>query len=219
MASFALDLTHPAHGTRRVEFVTPRTLALLVDGKMSRGRVGGRTMGPEALSCQWWPQLPELQFHVSAEYGRMSPPPPRLPKLNGKQVAQGTLKDGDVIQWRDFRISVIELRPLREAERAMVDAARMDDAALQVYADWLETKGATRSAEWARLHLSIGEERAAPAAYVRAIDLRVERLEQTYRRLSERRYAYVAPAFGISIELTFDEADVVLDYPNLAVRV
>jgi hypothetical protein len=36
----------------------------------------------------------------------------------------------------------------------MADAARSDGAALQVYADWLETKGASQSAEWARLVLS-----------------------------------------------------------------
>lgn len=164
MIAFALELIHPGHGTRRVEFVTPKRLALLTDGKTTLHRVGGRGSSPEALYFQWWPigrtpqPVREVSFHVAAARGHLSPAPPRLANLNGEQLTRGTLKHGDVLRWRDFRISVFEIRPLREPELAMVDAARTDDAALQVYADWLETRGATQSAEWARLAVSaLGE--------------------------------------------------------------
>ena len=63
----------------------------------------------------------------------------------------------------------------------------------------------------------------APAAYVRAPTLRVERLEQTYERLPDdgerARYEYVAPAFDFSAVLTYDRFGLVLDYPGIAVRV
>ena len=58
----------------------------------------------------------------------------------------------------------------------------------------------------------------APAAYVRADGLEVERLEQRYRQLSARRYAYEAPAFDFACELTYDDTGLVLDYPGIARR-
>jgi hypothetical protein len=81
----------------------------------------------------------------------------------------------------------------------------------------LEMSAFTNTLPIRRLELAIGAEAAAPAAYVRA-DLRVERLEQTYRRLADRRYRYLSPAFGVDIELLYDECGVVLDYPGLATR-
>lgn len=151
MASFALELLHPAHGARRVEFVVPKSLALLTDGRTTRGRVGGRRSTPEVLIFR---QQQEFTFQILTARGELSPPAAQLAKLNGDQLTQGTLKHGDVLRWRESEISVFEIRPLREPELAMVDAARTDDAALQVYADWLETKGALQSAEWARLAVS-----------------------------------------------------------------
>ena len=71
--------------------------------------------------------------------------------------------------------------------------------------------------------LAVGEKADAPAAYVRASDLRVERLEQSYVRLPDdgerSRYDYAAPRFGSQHELVYDECGLVLDYPGLAVRV
>ena len=62
----------------------------------------------------------------------------------------------------------------------------------------------------------------APAAYVRALDLSVERLEQRYVRLADgergQRYHYTSPAFGFECELAYDESGLVLDYPGIAVR-
>ena len=60
---------------------------------------------------------------------------------------------------------------------------------------------------------------SAPAAYVRADDLRVERLEQTYRRVDEREYDYESPAADFRCRLVFDASGFVLDYPGIATRV
>lgn len=86
----------------------------------------------------------------------------------------------------------------------------------------LESSALTNAFPVRRLALDVGERAEAPAAYVRAGDLRVERLEQSY--LCARRdgacshYAYAAPAFDVRTELTYDEGSFVLDYPGLAVR-
>lgn len=75
-----------------------------------------------------------------------------------------------------------------------------------------------------RLRLGAGEAADAPAAFVRAPDLAVERLEQRYRRLVDdagggARYAYAAPRFGYAGELTYDATGLLLDYPGIATRV
>jgi hypothetical protein len=74
-----------------------------------------------------------------------------------------------------------------------------------------------------RLGLDLGDQADAPAAYVRALDLRVERLEQQYIRLpddSDRsRYDYRAPRFDFACVLVYDEFGLVRDYPGIAVRV
>jgi uncharacterized protein len=54
---------------------------------------------------------------------------------------------------------------------------------------------------------------------VRAVDLTVERLEQTYVRLPDQGYDYVAPVFDFACRLVYDESGLVLDYPGIAVRV
>jgi hypothetical protein len=73
-----------------------------------------------------------------------------------------------------------------------------------------------------RLGLELGRRAEAPAAYVRAPSLRVERLEQSYVRLEDdgerQRYAYASPRFNYEDELTYDEHGLVLDYPGIATR-
>jgi hypothetical protein len=73
-----------------------------------------------------------------------------------------------------------------------------------------------------RLALEPGEPAAAPAAYVRAVNLNVERLEQTYLRTDDdgpgQRYDYAAPAFGYSCQLVYDARGLLLAYPGIAVR-
>ena len=74
-----------------------------------------------------------------------------------------------------------------------------------------------------RLDLPTGAGAAAPAAYVRALDLSVERLDQDYVRTADegryQRYHYAAPVFDFACRLVYDKSGLVLDYPGIAVRV
>ena len=64
----------------------------------------------------------------------------------------------------------------------------------------------------------------APAAFLRCAPLRLERIEQTYRRTTraarpgEITFAYTCPAFDTDIVLRFDSHGLVTEYPGLAVR-
>jgi len=70
-----------------------------------------------------------------------------------------------------------------------------------------------------RLRLAPGAPAQAPAAYVRAVGLDVERLEQAYVALGDRRFDYESPRFGFRCELRYDAAGLVMDYPGIARRV
>jgi hypothetical protein len=75
-----------------------------------------------------------------------------------------------------------------------------------------------------RLQLRVQELARAPAVYVRMPTLRVERLRQTYQRLrggvaGTQSYAYSAPAFNFSAELSYDSYGLLLDYPGIGTRV
>jgi uncharacterized protein len=87
----------------------------------------------------------------------------------------------------------------------------------------LEGSACTNAFPVNRLGLDVGRRAEAPAAYVRALDLRVERLEQSYVRLPDdgerSRYDYASPAFDFRAELVYDEFGLALDYPGIAVRV
>jgi hypothetical protein len=86
----------------------------------------------------------------------------------------------------------------------------------------LESSAFTNALPVHRLGLELGQHAQAPAAYVRALDLTVERLEQGYRRLDDaadrQRYHYRAPAFAYECQLSYDDYGLVLDYPGIAVR-
>jgi uncharacterized protein len=86
----------------------------------------------------------------------------------------------------------------------------------------LESSAMTNSLPVHRLGLPGDGQADAPAAYVRALDLSVDRLEQTYRRIADKaerqRYDYAAPAFGFTSRLVYDESGLVLDYPGIARR-
>jgi hypothetical protein len=73
-----------------------------------------------------------------------------------------------------------------------------------------------------RMHRQDPSPAAAPAVYVRAVGLAAERLEQTHARTTGeatcQRYDYTAPAFGYASRLVYDQAGLVLDYPEIAVR-
>ncbi len=87
----------------------------------------------------------------------------------------------------------------------------------------LEASVLTNAFPVRRLGLAPGQSAAAPAAYVRAVSLEVQRLEQRYARRAsdgpEERYDYAAPAFDFACELVYASDGLVRDYPGIAVRV
>jgi hypothetical protein len=86
----------------------------------------------------------------------------------------------------------------------------------------LESSAMTNALPVRRLGLRVGERAAAPAAYVRALDLSIQRLDQDYARAADegrrQRYDYAAPAFDFACSLVYDDSGLVLDYPGIAVR-
>ena len=87
----------------------------------------------------------------------------------------------------------------------------------------LEASACTNAQPVHRLNLAVGGRAAAPAAWVRATDLSVERLEQDYVRvpdddLGRQRYDYAAPALDFACRLVVDRSGLVLDYPGIATR-
>lgn len=103
----------------------------------------------------------------------------------------------------------------------LVDGEARDELAGCLDVD-LECSSMTNAFPVRRMGLAIGQTTPAPAAYVRDLDLSVERLEQSYRLEADageiRRYWYESPAFGYTAELAYDEFGLVLDYPGLASR-
>jgi uncharacterized protein len=129
---------------------------------------------------------------------------------------------------RDARITARTASGLRETVLACdgegrwrVDGRRAThlDACLDID---LESSALTNTLPVHRLELAAGSGADTPAAYIRALDLRAERLEQTYARLPDQaghqRYRYAAPAFDFTCTLVYDESGLVLDYPGIAVR-
>jgi len=86
----------------------------------------------------------------------------------------------------------------------------------------LESSAMTNTLPVHRLDLPQGAAAAAPAAYVRALGLSADRLEQTYTRIADeggrQRYDYAAPAFDFTSCLVYDESGLVVDYPGIARR-
>lgn len=87
----------------------------------------------------------------------------------------------------------------------------------------LESSSCTNTMPVHRLGLEIGQSAEAPAAYVRALDLGVERLEQRYTRLEDdssgHRYQYRSSTFDFECILVYDAAGLVVEYPGIATRV
>ena len=86
----------------------------------------------------------------------------------------------------------------------------------------LESSACTNLLPVRRLRLPVGAAADVPAAYVRAADLSVQRMEQRYRRLPDgehgERYDYSSSTFGFRCVLAYDAAGLVVDYPGIAVR-
>jgi uncharacterized protein len=86
----------------------------------------------------------------------------------------------------------------------------------------LESSVMTNALPVHRTGLPARDRASVPAAYVRAGDLAVERLEQDYARIddegSRARYDYSAPSFEFECRFVYDESGLLLDYPGIAVR-
>jgi hypothetical protein len=82
----------------------------------------------------------------------------------------------------------------------------------------LEASACTNTLPIHRLPLAAGEVVPAPAAYVRALDLTVTRLDQTYARLDDHRFAYTSEGGAFQAVLEYDDAGLIVDYPGIAVR-
>ncbi|HXO58216.1 MAG TPA: putative glycolipid-binding domain-containing protein [Candidatus Acidoferrum sp.] len=74
----------------------------------------------------------------------------------------------------------------------------------------LEWSPSTNALPIRRLALALGESRAVTAAWVRFPSLEVQRLEQSYDRVDERRYRYRSGRF--TANLVVDDDGMVLDY-------
>lgn len=74
---------------------------------------------------------------------------------------------------------------------------------------------ATNTIALRRLRLGIGHEEAAPAAYLAFPELRLDLLEQRYKRIDGRRYAYEALRFSYDATLEVSEEGFVRYYPGL----
>jgi hypothetical protein len=87
----------------------------------------------------------------------------------------------------------------------------------------LEASAFTNAFPIRRLGLDEGEEAEAPAAWVRAPHLAVERLEQRYRRVASPAdrlsFDYAAPELAFGARLSCDPGGLTLEYEGLATRV
>jgi hypothetical protein len=88
----------------------------------------------------------------------------------------------------------------------------------------LESSALTNALPVHRLALAIGDGADAPAAYVRALTLDVEKLEQRYTRVDDETgeracFDYAAPAMNFTCKLVYDEFGLLIEYPGIAMRV
>jgi hypothetical protein len=86
----------------------------------------------------------------------------------------------------------------------------------------LESSALTNALPIHRLDLQVGERAEAPAAYVRVSSLSVDRLEQSYFRVTSagdgQQFDYEAPAFNFRCRLQYDDRGLVVNYPGIASR-
>lgn len=86
----------------------------------------------------------------------------------------------------------------------------------------LESSSLTNAFPVHRLGLEPGESADAPAAYVRASTLTVERLPQHYLRLggsgNDPQFEYEAPTFDFRCRIAYDRFGLVVEYPGIASR-
>jgi hypothetical protein len=133
--------------------------------------------------------------------------------------------------WLTQHVEVSSLSPAGEHRRLLdhdgagtwwIDGARAPHLTGCLDVD-LESSAVTNTLPVHRLALAVSAGAEAPAAYVRALDLGVERLEQRYQRRADgvegQRYDYTAPGLAFSCRLAYDHDGLVTRYPGLATRV
>lgn len=81
----------------------------------------------------------------------------------------------------------------------------------------IEASACTNTLPIHRMDLPTGTTTVASAAYVRALDLSVTRLDQTYRRREDGRYDYTSED-DFQAVLEYDDSGLIVDYPGIAVR-
>lgn len=85
-----------------------------------------------------------------------------------------------------------------------------------------ESSAVTNTLPLHRLDFVEGVGVDVPAAFVRADDLRVERLEQRYTLIEvapeQLLFLYESSTFDFACELRYDSAGLVIDYPGIAAR-
>ena len=152
MPAIILEVAHPTLGTRLIELLEDGQFAALkLDGEVLPYYPGGPPR-PEALvfgsggDASWFHTLGEQTL----EHRELRP---QLPEHNGTRAEKGQLTGGDVLRWYAYQLTARVPRQPSQAEWAMVEAARSNDSALLVYADWLESRGELEHAEWTRLSL------------------------------------------------------------------
>jgi uncharacterized protein len=82
----------------------------------------------------------------------------------------------------------------------------------------LEASAGTNTLPVHRLDLPEGSVVAAPAVYVRALDLAATRLEQSYRRRGRHAFDHTSGGGEFEAALRYDGAGLVVDYPGIATR-
>jgi hypothetical protein len=128
-------------------------------------------------------------------------------------------RDAELTAWTSEGEARVHIESVG-AGRWSVDGVRRPDLDGCLDVD-LESSALTNTMPVHRLALPVGGAASAPAAYVRAVDLGVERLEQQYTRLPDGpgfRFDYEAPQFGFRSVLLYDRAGLVVDYPGIATR-
>ena len=163
--------------------------------------IDGTTTGTED-GISWW-----VRFHIELGPGWLT----RRAEVEGRSPAgshRRTLEVDALGRW-------------------LVDGTRRPDLDGCVDID-LESSACTNTVPIHRLGLGPGQVVDAPAAYVHADDLQVERLEQRYRLGPTQhnglgghdawRLGYQAPRFDADFDLVLDPHGLVLEYPHLALR-
>lgn len=78
---------------------------------------------------------------------------------------------------------------------------------------------ATNTVALRRLDLAIGKEGRSTAAWLPFPKLKMDRLDQLYKRIADQTYEYRVPEIEFECVLTVDQDQVIVEYPGLWTRV